>query len=141
MDAAYVSTITPQAQEIDEFVGDSTALGYGAGSVIPIEETYCSRMLSGQLANVVPDTRAEPAVRDLRATKRIGAYVGVSIKLADGTIHGTMCAASSTPRPGLGDEELRFMHVLARIVAEQIDRSRSEQARAAARLGRGDSAA
>lgn len=124
MDAAYVTTIGPSSQEIGELAGDASALGFSTGTELPLEETYCTRMLVGELPNVVPDTSAVPAVRGLDLTARIRAYVGVPITLSDGAVHGTLCCASGEPRTELGDEELTFMHVLADIVATQIDRSR-----------------
>ena len=81
----------------------------------------------------MPDTRAEPVVRDLIATRTIGAYVGVPVTLADGRVHGTLCCASSQPQDGLGDEELRFMRVLAGIIASRVDQAEGDVARLLAR--------
>lgn len=129
MNAAYITTIDPQHQRIDRVVGDIGALGELEGAAIPIEQTYCIRMLRGEMPNVVPDTRIEPAVRDLDATRHIGAYVGVPVTLADGSLHGTLCAASSAPSSGLGVEELRFMEVLADIVAKRVDQAQGDVSR------------
>ncbi|HEX4671081.1 MAG TPA: GAF domain-containing protein [Solirubrobacteraceae bacterium] len=133
MDAAYITTIDPRVQMIDALVGNSSALGLSEGLVVPIEQTYCRNMLSGAMPNIVPDTRAEPAVRDLIATRTIGAYVGVPVTLADGRVHGTLCCASSQPRYGLGGEELRFMRVLAGIIASRVDQAEGDVARLLAR--------
>ena len=81
------------------------------------------------MPNIVPNTRVEPAVRDLIATRTIGAYVGVPVTLADGRVHGTLCCASSQPQDGLGDEELRFMQVLAGIIASRVDQAEGDVAR------------
>ncbi len=129
MDAAYVTHVNSERQLIDEVSGDSSAMGFGSGTEVPTEDTYCSRMLSGALPNVVPDTSKEPAVRGLGATSLVGSYVGVAITLADGSVHGTLCAASSEPREQLGDEELAFMRVLAGMVANRIDRSHADRPR------------
>lgn len=122
MDAAYVSQVDSRRQRIDEVSGDSAALGFESGTEISIEDTYCTRMLNGELPNIVPDTSVEPAVRGLRTTKFVGSYVGVPITLADGSVHGTLCCASSEPQEQLGDEEVAFMRVLAGMVAARIDR-------------------
>lgn len=137
MDAAYITTMDPRQQTIDAVVGDASALGITPGLVVPIEQTYCRHMLSGDMPNVVPDTRAEPAVRDLVATQTIGAYVGVPVTLADGRLHGTLCCASSHRKDGLGDEELRFMQVLAGIIATRADRAEGDVARLLAVLREG----
>jgi GAF domain-containing protein len=134
MDAAFVSTITTEIQRVDQLTGDSSALGFTTGTVVPIRETYCSRMIDGQLPSLVPDTAAEPCLEGLPLTATIGAYVGVPVRLSDGRIHGTLCCASGEPRTGFGADELRFMEVLAGIVAVEIDRSEGSRAEAAERL-------
>lgn len=123
MDAAYVSVVDSKRQLITDLAGDGEALGFCAGTELPVEKTYCARMLNGELPNVVPDTSAEPAVRELEATANVGAYVGVPVRLADGSVHGTLCCASAAPRRELGDAELAFMRVLAGMVATRIDRT------------------
>lgn len=134
MDAAYVGTIEAQEQNILAVVGDPRADELRSGVAIPLEETFCMRMLKGEIPNVVPDTRSEPAVRDLRASQRFGAYVGVPVMLPDGEVHGTLCAVSVGSRPDLGAEELRFMRVLAEIIATRIDRAKTDLARMTARF-------
>jgi GAF domain-containing protein len=133
MEAAYVTTIDRQMQTIEAIVGE-TGVPLGPGSQIPLEETYCVRMLDGQIPTIVRDTHAEPVLRDLSATQYIGAYVGVPVRLSDGRVHGTLCADSKDSRDGLGDAELRFMQVLAGIVATRIDQAQGNLARLTARL-------
>jgi GAF domain-containing protein len=134
MDAAYITTIDSQQQRIDAVVGELGALGLVPGSAFPLEQTYCMRMLSGEIPNFVPDTRAESAVRDLAATREIGAYIGVPVTLSDGRVHGTLCCASHQPRAELGDKELRFMQVLATIVAARVEQAQGDLARSTERL-------
>jgi GAF domain-containing protein len=134
MDAAYITTIDSQHQTIHGVVGDPPALGLVAGAVIPVEQTYCIRMLGGEMPNVVPDTRAEPAVRDLDVTREIGAYIGVPVTLSDGRVHGTICCASNRPQAELGAEELGFMKVLAGIVAARVEQAEGNLARLTDRL-------
>ncbi|MEA2299821.1 MAG: hypothetical protein QOE44_356 [Solirubrobacteraceae bacterium] len=134
MDAAYVSSVTPETQRVDELVGVSAHMGFTVGTTLPLTETYCDLMLRGELPNLVPDTRVEPRVAHLSITDRVGAYIGVPIRLADGRLHGTLCCASGEARTGFGDDEVHFMEVLAGIVATEIDRSEESRAEAADRL-------
>ena len=62
MDAAYVTTIDPQVQTLHAIVGEADIVNAYQGSVIPVEHTFCQRMLNGEIPNVVPDTRAEPVL-------------------------------------------------------------------------------
>ena len=129
MDAAYVTTIDSRNQTIQAILGEPAVTERYQDSVIPIEQTYCMRMLNGDIPNVVPDTRAQPALHDLPATREIGAYVGVPVRLSDGRVHGTLCAVSHDPREGIGADELRFMQILAGIVATRLERARGDLAR------------
>jgi GAF domain-containing protein len=136
MDASYITTIDASHQTIHAIVGDADTAARYTGTVLPLEQTYCMRMLNGQIPNVVPDTRAEPAIRDLDATREFHAYVGVPVRLSDGRVHGTLCCVSREPRTGLGSEELRFMRTLAGIVAARVDAVRGDLARLTERFRR-----
>ncbi|MBI5103768.1 MAG: HD domain-containing protein [Solirubrobacterales bacterium] len=90
--------------------------------------TYCHRVLTGALPSVIPDARADEAVRDLAITTQldIGAYVGVPLVLGDGSVYGTFCCLHHAERPDLGARDVRFLEVLARLVARELDRRRLE---------------
>jgi GAF domain-containing protein len=119
MDAAYIATV----------VGRTNSEVLVPGAVIPIEQTYCARMLKGEIPSIVPDVSAEPGLRNVTVIRNIGAYIGVPVQLSDGRVHGSLCCASNEPRPGLGEPELRFMQVLAGIVAARIERAHGSMVR------------
>jgi GAF domain-containing protein len=129
MDASYITTIDAHVQTIHAIVGDADAAARYTGTVFPVEQTYCMRMLNGEIPNIVPDTRAEPALSDLAVTQEFHAYVGVPVTLSDGKVHGTLCCVSHEPRAGLGPEEVHFMETLAGIVAARVERARGDLAR------------
>jgi GAF domain-containing protein len=66
--------------------------------------------------------------------RNIGSYIGVSVTLSDGRVHGSLCCASNEPRSDLGEPELRFMRVLAEIVGARMDRVEGSMIRIAKRL-------
>ena len=129
MDASYITTIDSRIQTIHALVSDPETVNRYQGTVFPVEQTYCMRMLAGQIPNAVPDTRAEPAISQLPVTNEFHAYVGVPVKLSDGSVHGTLCCVSRETRPGLGPGEVRFMQVLADIVAARVDQVHGDIAR------------
>ncbi len=129
MDAAYIATVDSRQQTIEAMVGRTNAEALVQGAVIPVDQTYCARMLKGEIPSIVPDTRAEPALRNMTVIRNIGAYIGVPVKLPDGRVHGTLCCASNEPRTGLGEPELRFMHVLAGIIAARVERAEGSMVR------------
>ena len=93
-------------------------------------------MVDGRVANAVPDTAAEPEVASLPATEAagIGAYVGVPLRLPDGRLYGALCCIDRDAQPHLGEADVRLLHMLARLVGEQLDEM--ESARAAERAQR-----
>ena len=48
MDAAYVTTIDPHVQTIHAIVGDADIVIPYTGVVLPVEQTFCQRMLNGR---------------------------------------------------------------------------------------------
>ena len=123
MDIAYFSEFTSTHQVIRGVRGDSESFGFGPGTEIPLEETYCKRMLAGHIPNVVPDTTQDPELSGLPATadSSVGAYVGVPIQLSAGRVYGTLCSASRTTKHSLDERDARFLRVLARLLADEIE--------------------
>jgi GAF domain-containing protein len=138
MDAAYIATVDSRAQTIEVMVGETNADALVEGAVIPVDQTYCARMLTGEIPHIVPDVSAEPGLRNVTVIRDIGSYIGVPVKLADGRVHGSLCCASNGPRPDLGEPELRFMEVLAGIVAARLDRAHGSMVRLAKRFAQSD---
>jgi len=99
-----------------------------AGTRIPAEQTYCRRMIQGELPHLVRDAAEDERTADLPVTREagIGAYVGVPIRLWDGTLYGTLCCLSRAAEPSLNERDVRFMRVLAEILADQLDREQLE---------------
>ncbi|MGW8393053.1 sensor domain-containing diguanylate cyclase [Pseudoduganella sp. HUAS MS19] len=77
--------------------------GYGVkpGQAYSWAETLCSRMAEGQGPHIAPDVANEPAYAQAPITDHItiGAYVGVPLRRADGTLFGTLCAIDPEPQP------------------------------------------
>ncbi len=49
MGAAYIATVDSRQQTIEAMIGVTNADALVEGAVIPVEETYCARMLAGQI--------------------------------------------------------------------------------------------
>ena len=122
MDIAWLAEFTADRKVLRVVDGDNEAFDLWDDSWLPLTESYCNRMMQGQIPNAIPDTAAEPAVATLDVTRRCGisAYVGVPLLLPDGDLRGAFCCAKSTPSGPLSDRDVEFMRVLARVVADQI---------------------
>ena len=124
MEIAYFSEFTLSEQVIRAADGDAESFGLRADAAIPMEETYCRRMVAGQVPNLVADTHTNPILKDLPATSDAGirAYIGVPVQLPAGAVYGTLCCASHRPSERLGDSDVRFLRILARLLADELDR-------------------
>lgn len=113
---------------IEAVDGESEWFDLEVGSRIPVEQTYCRRMTQGELPSLVHDAVADGRTADLPMTRDagIGAYVGVPIRLWDGTLYGTLCCLSRAAEPSLNVRDVRFLRVLAEIVADHLDREQLE---------------
>jgi signal transduction histidine kinase len=72
----------------------------------------------------VPDVAVVPELSALAITNRarVGAYVGVPLRLSDGELDGAFCCLSHDAQPDVGEREVRYMRVLASVVAGEIER-------------------
>jgi HD domain/GAF domain len=90
---------------------------------MPLQQTYCQRVLAGRLPNLIPDVRADDRAASLPITEAadVGAFVSVALTFSDGRLYGTLGAASHQAKPSLGYTDLQFLHVFARVVADQLE--------------------
>jgi EAL domain-containing protein (putative c-di-GMP-specific phosphodiesterase class I) len=133
MDLAYLAEFTDGKQVYRGLAGDAASFGSELGDGPALGDTYCRLMTQDLIANAIPDTAVHPVLRELGVTQRagIGSYVGVPIRLADGSLYGSLCTLSHSPQP-VDHKDARFLLMLAELVAAdvQADHDRSvERAR------------
>lgn len=124
MEVAYLTELTPTQQRFTAASGPAGELGCGEGTAIDLEESYCEKLVDGRIGNVVPDTAAEPALAGLALTTEHGirSYVGVPVQYSDGTLCGTLCCVSRATDPAVAERDVKFMNVIARLVADELER-------------------
>lgn len=124
MDIAFISEFVENRMAFRFVEGDATSFRFDRGHSIPLEETYCQRVVDERLTSLVPDARNHEQVRYLDITRDagIGSYIGVPLRLSDGRLYGTMCCLSHLPDHSLHERDVEFMKVLARLIAEHLER-------------------
>jgi hypothetical protein len=129
MDVAFATRFVDGNQVVEVLRGDAESFGLEEGFALPLAETYCRRVLAGRLPNLIPDARAEDRAASLPITytANIRAFASVPLIFSDGSCYGTLCASSHEPKPALGYRDLQFLHVFARIVADQLERDELAQ--------------
>jgi EAL domain-containing protein (putative c-di-GMP-specific phosphodiesterase class I) len=122
-DVAYVGEFQERRQVLRWISGNSASFGFQVGVGIPLEQTYCSKLVAGRLDGLVRNARTDRRTNQLAMTDRasIGSYAGTPIRLSDGRLFGTMCTVSHAPNPSLGARHERFMSLLAPVIGEQIE--------------------
>jgi signal transduction histidine kinase len=135
MEVAFVSEFAEQRMIFRKLVGEAESFGWQEGESIPLDDTYCRLLIEGRLPSVIPDANGNEWVEPLDVTGEagIGSYVGAPIKFSDGQLYGTLCALSHSPDPSLKARDAQFMRVLARLVAEHLERERNLVHKATAR--------
>jgi putative nucleotidyltransferase with HDIG domain len=124
MDIAYATEHVGEIQHIRRIEGDeSTPSGADPDYSLPLEQTYCQRILAGELPSLIADVRANDIAAALPITEAegIGAFCSVPLQFSDGRLFGTLCAESSSKRGEFGPRDLEFMHVFARMIADQFE--------------------
>jgi PAS domain S-box-containing protein len=129
MDVAYVSEIVGDDMILREFEGDGESFRLAREVSLPLEQTYCQRMLDGRIPNLIPDVVADDRTASLPITQGsdIGAFATVALTFGDGRVYGTLCAASHEAK-ALDYRELQFLKVFARLIADQLEREEANLA-------------
>lgn len=126
MDVSFISEFSGGRQIYQGVSGQADSFGIVLGDGPELGTTYCQQMIDGTLPNVVPDSRADPRVSGLAATveRRIGSYVGVPLRLSDGSLYGTFCCMSHGAE-SLDTRDAGFMSMLAEVLVEVLDAHQS----------------
>jgi diguanylate cyclase (GGDEF)-like protein/PAS domain S-box-containing protein len=123
MDLAFVSEFVGEEQVVRSVQGSGGPPALQAGARLRLDQTYCQRVVTGELSGVVTDARNDPRVNALPITRAadIGSYVGVPVRFSDGRLYGTLCCASRAPSPMLAERDASLMRVLARLVGDRLE--------------------
>ncbi|HEV3483857.1 MAG TPA: GAF domain-containing protein, partial [Vicinamibacterales bacterium] len=126
MDVAYCSRVADE--EVVRGVygyGEGRSFELQPGTRISLDRSYAQRVIDGRLPNLIRDARSDGRTADL--VPRAGSYVGVPLLFSDGRVYGMLCCASHAPAPWLRDRDAAFMRVLARMLADALERSEGDR--------------
>jgi EAL domain-containing protein (putative c-di-GMP-specific phosphodiesterase class I) len=142
LEVSWFSRFDDGQQILDYVTGDGAGFGLTPGISGPYAESICSRVIAGEIPNIVPDARADERVRDIPIAKLlgIGAYAGVPVTLPDGEVYGMLCCIGRDAHPEIDTGDVRFMRVLADVLSEEVQRQRPLELRRKATLARIDGA-
>ena len=128
MDVAFVSEFTAAEQVFRHMAGDAALFRLSSEMRVPLGWMYCRAMTAGALAEAIPDTAVDPVASSMAVTAAagIGSYVGVPVSLPDGRVWGSMACLNRRSDHSIGKRDVRFLRMLARIYAEELEREERE---------------
>jgi diguanylate cyclase (GGDEF)-like protein len=102
---------------------DDQGYGIQPGNVKSWTESLCSRMANGAGPNMAPDISKEAAYADAPIVQKmqIGAYVGVPLRRADGSLFGTLCAIDPEPQPERIREDRDMVLLMADLLSGLLE--------------------
>jgi EAL domain-containing protein (putative c-di-GMP-specific phosphodiesterase class I) len=135
---AFLSRLDDTTQTL-EVVDSALPALVREGVTRPRSTSLCQAVLDGTLPAVLPDLAREPVAMALPAARfpRFRSYITVPVRLSDGRLYGTFCAAGLRADPSLGRRDQTLMEVLARaaaLVIEPTVREREREAEIRSRL-------
>jgi EAL domain-containing protein (putative c-di-GMP-specific phosphodiesterase class I) len=117
----FLSRLDGQVQHLE--VVESSLPFFRDGITRPQATSFCQAILDGKLPNVIPNVAKLPEAKRLPAARfpRIRSFVSVPVRLSDGTLYGTFCAAGFAADNELSKRDQALMEVLAGAAATVIE--------------------
>jgi len=121
MDVAMVTEIDDGHEVARHASGEWPGVGSLVGASLPLEETFCKRMLEGEIANVVADVAGDERVRDLQLATAlgVGAWIGVPLSASLGRLYVLCCLARDAQQ--LDDRDVHVLRGFAATLGSQLD--------------------
>ena len=138
MDVAFISEFR-DGRRIFRYVDairDHAAIQMGASD--PLRDTYCERVVEGDLPELITDVADVSAATELGFTRLVpvGAHLCVPIRLYDGSVYGTLACIGPVPDRTLGERDVSLLRVFAEMAAEHIEADLQAQEQAHGLIGK-----
>ncbi len=102
---------------------EGQSYGVKSGTVFNWADSLCCRMTQGLGPRIAPRSREIPAYAAAPISQQvaIGAYVGVPISKADGSLFGTLCAIDPAEQPESLATELPLVELIGRLLSSVLE--------------------
>lgn len=122
-DVALLCEIRDGREVAVRVAGDRSQLSPHPGASLPLEDTFCQRMLDGRIGNYIRDAETDQRVRDLTLVRHLGvrSWLGVPIHQSPIELY-VLCCLAREARPSLGERELRLLVGLGESVRAELQR-------------------
>ena len=129
LDAAFIAELTDGGEIYGAVSEDTGAFSLAASDDTVHDSDFCRALLAGQIPKRVCDACGDERLARLAARLKapVGAFIGVPLRLPDGSVFGALCGLSHTPRPELDERDERFAAMLADVLADELDARREQR--------------
>lgn len=129
MEVAFISEFSEGCRFIRYVDAEDQNTPLKAGDFHPLDETYCQRIVAGELPEIVADTAANPATQALDVTRSlsIGNYIGVPIRMPNGDVYGTFCCFDHRAGRDLIQRDLSLLRAFADFTGKLLDKQRRSE--------------
>lgn len=123
LDVAYVAELKAGSLVYRAVAGDAASFNIILDDERKAAGTYSLRLAEGELPGVIADAFMDVRFADLPHTWElgIGTYVGVPLRLSDGTPYGALCCLGHEPRERIDEQDVRLLSMLAGLIASDLD--------------------
>jgi GAF domain-containing protein len=120
-DVAVLSEIRDGREIAVRVDGEWPGRGSMQNASVPLQDTFCQRMLDGRIGNYIRDAETDDRVSDLAMARHLGvrSWLGVPIKLSDMRLY-VLCCMARESRPSIGEREVRLLAGLAESVRAEL---------------------
>lgn len=130
LDAVVLAELAAAGHVRRAVAGDVSSFATVAEGDDPFAEAeYCRRLVAGEIPNLIHDASTDQRVAELYATRqaRIGSFIGVAVRLSDGTPYGALCGLSHAADRTLDERDVRFMSMLGELIVDDLDEQRTAE--------------
>lgn len=130
LDVAYVAELQDDRLLYRAVAGDAASFNITLNEARAAGGTYCQRLVAGEIPTVVRDALGDQGLIDLGLTRepRIGSYIGVPLRLPDGTLYGTLCCLGREPNQALDERDARLLSMLGELIVDDLEELRRRDA-------------
>ena len=123
VDVAFVGEFSHGRRIIRFVCGEGPAATTLVDRSHALGQTYCELVAEHRIPTLIPDVQVLPELRALPVTVEldIGCYVGVPIRLTDGSLYGTLCGFAHQPVDELDADLVWLLNVVAEALARRLE--------------------
>jgi hypothetical protein len=123
-DLAMLTEMVEEQEVARRLVGDWPGLELDEleGASVPLQDTFCQRLLEGRIPSVIPDVQGDDRVRDLALARGlgVGAWMGVPLRTSDARLY-LLCCLARAASPTLGPADVTKLRRFAVSVGLTLD--------------------